>query len=196
MTTRRIVFRTSLASLAARLAVSITLTGAFAVGLSACGEGDSGPKLTTGAELQSCAEDDFRAAPLMGAGYNPESGFTGPVQESYIAHTTFLILRPEAGERFNQLTGPIIADLETREGLIAYSLGSSEQCGTVRTMGIWASQEAMYDFVLGPAHSAAMAESAVVGENGATTSWEVLPDEIPMSWDLARRKIGETTALY
>lgn len=42
-------------------------------------------------------------------------------------------------------------------------------------------EEAMMDFVFSPAHTAAMAEAAVVGMNGAVTSWEVTADEVPMS---------------
>ena len=147
-------------------------------------------------DLQSCVEDDFQAEPLAGAGYNPEQGLVGPQQDTYIASTTFLILKPDKVARFQELAGAIGADLQTREGLIAVAFGQSEKCGTVRTMAVWASEQAMGDFVLGDAHLAAMAEASVVGENGAVTHWEVAADEIPMSWDLARSKIAEVEALY
>lgn len=147
-------------------------------------------------DLQSCVEDDFQSEPLAGAGYNPEQGLVGPQQDTYIASTTFLILKPDQGARFQELVGPIGADLQTREGLIAVAFGQSQKCGTVRTMAVWASEQAMGDFVLGDAHLAAMAEASVVGENGAVTHWEVAADEIPMSWDLARSKIAEVGALY
>jgi len=147
-------------------------------------------------DLQSCVEDDFQAEPLAGAGYNPEQGLVGPQQDTYIASTTFLILKPDQGARFQELAGAIGVDLQTREGLIAVAFGQSEKCGTVRTMAVWASEQAMGDFVLGDAHLAAMGEASVVGENGAVTHWEVAADEIPMSWDLARSKIAEVEALY
>jgi hypothetical protein len=149
-----------------------------------------------GNDLQSCVEDDFMAEPLAGAGYNPEQGLVGPQQDTYIASTTFLILDPDQGARFQALVGPISADLQTREGLIAVAFGQSQKCGTVRTMAVWASEQAMSDFVLGDAHLAAMSEGSVVGLNGAVTHWEVAAGEIPMSWDLARSKIAEVGALY
>lgn len=155
---------------------------------------DDGDK--AGNDLQSCVEDDFQASPLAGAGYNPEQGLVGPQQDTYIASTTFIILDPDQTARFNELAGAIAADLQTREGLIAVSLGGSQKCGIARTMAVWASEEAMGAFVIGEAHAAAMAETSVVGLNGAVTHWEVAADEIPMSWDLARSKIAETDALY
>lgn len=147
-------------------------------------------------DLQSCVEDDFQSEPLAGAGYNPEQGLVGPQQDTYIASTTFLILDPDQGARFEELVGPIAADLQTREGLIAVAFGQSQKCGTVRTMAVWASEQAMGDFVLSDAHVAAMAETSVVSLNGSVTHWEVAADEIPMSWDLARSKIAEVGALY
>jgi heme-degrading monooxygenase HmoA len=149
-----------------------------------------------GNDLQSCVEDDFVGQPLAGRGYNPDQGLTGPLQDSYIASTTFLILNPDQTARFEELTGALAADLQTREGLVAVGFGQSQKCGTVRTLAVWASEQAMTDFVLGDAHAAAMAEVSVVGLNGAVTHWEVTPDEIPMSWELARTKIAAVEAIY
>lgn len=160
--------------------------------LAACA-GDGGEDRN---DLQSCVEDDFLAQPLAGRGYDPEQGLTGPLQDAYIASTTLILVKPDGGARFGELAGAIVADLQTRDGLIAVSLGQSEKCGTARTLAVWASQQAMSDFVLGDAHVAAMAEFSVVGSNGAVTHWEVTADEIPMSWDLARSKIAEVGAIY
>lgn len=147
-------------------------------------------------DLQSCVEDDFQAQPLAGRGYDPEQGLVGPLQDSYIASTTLILLNPDEGARFQELIGPLTADLQAREGLIALSLGGSQKCGTARTLAVWTSEQAMSDFVLGDAHVAAMAEFSVVGLNGAVTHWEVAADEIPMSWDQARSKIAEVGAIY
>ena len=177
-----------------RFTTLITIS-ALSTMLIACGGSDE-DKDQTGNDLQSCVEDDFMSQPLAGSGYNPEQGLLEPRQETYVASTTFLILNPEQGQRFQELVGPIMGDLQTREGLVAMSLGNSQKCGTVRTMTLWKSQEAMMDFVFSPAHTAAMAEANIVGLNGATTSWEVAADEVPMSWELARTKIAEVDALY
>jgi hypothetical protein len=176
-----------------RFTTLITIS-ALSTMLIACGGAEDNGQ--TGNNLQTCVEDDFMSQPLAGSGYNPEQGLLEPRQETYVASTTFLILNPEQGQRFQELVGAIMADLQTREGLVAMSLGSSQKCGTARTMTLWKSQEAMMDFVFSPAHTDAMAEANVVGLNGATTSWEVAADEVPMSWELARTKIAEVDALY
>lgn len=147
-------------------------------------------------DLQSCVEDDFQAQPLAGRGYDPEQGLVGPPQDSYIASTTLILLNPDKVARFDELVGPIAVDLQTREGLLALSFGQSQKCGTARTLALWASEQAMTDFVLGDAHIAAMSEFSVVGLNGAVTHWEVTADEVPMSWDQARNKIAEAGAIY
>lgn len=176
-----------------RLTTLITISALSTMLLACSGDED---KDQAGNDLQSCVEDDFMAQPLAGRGYDPAQGLLAPAQETYVASTTFLILNPDETQRFQELVGGIVADLETREGLVAMSLGNSQKCGTVRTMTLWKSQEAMMDFVISPAHSAAMAETSVVGLNGAVTSWEVTADEVPMSWELARTKIAEVETLY
>jgi quinol monooxygenase YgiN len=177
-----------------RFTALITIS-ALSTLLLACDGGDE-DRDQTGNDLQTCVEDDFMAQPLAGTGYDPEQGLLEPRQGTYVASTTFLILDPEQTQRFQELVGAIMADLQTREGLVALSLGTSQKCGTARTMTLWKSQEAMMEFVFSPAHTAAMAEANVVGLNGATTSWEVAADEVPMSWELARTKIAEVDALY
>lgn len=147
-------------------------------------------------DLQSCVEDDFQAQPLAGRGYDPAQGLVGPLQDTYIASTTLILQNPDEVARFEELVGPIAVDLQAREGLLALSFGQSQKCGTARTLALWASEQAMTDFVLGDAHVAAMAEFSVVGLNGAVTHWEVTADEVPMSWDQARDKIAEAGAIY
>jgi quinol monooxygenase YgiN len=172
---------------------TITIISALSCTLLACGDTDETP---AGNDLQTCAEDDFESSPLAGAGYNPETGLVGPAQDKYIAHTTFIILDPDQMQRFGQLMGPVLADLETREGLVAYSLGLSQKCGIGRTVGIWESEQAMAAFVVSDAHLAAVAEAPVVALNGAFTHWDITPDEVPISWDTAREKIAKSPALY
>lgn len=174
-----------------RLTTLITIS-VFATALAAC-DGGGEP---AGNDLQSCVEDDFQAQPLAGAGYSPEQGLLEPMQETYVASTTFLILNPDQGQRFQELSAAIGADLQTREGLVALAFGQSEKCGTVRTMAVWKSRDAMLDFVFAPAHAAAMAEGHIVGLNGVVTSWEVAADEIPMSWELARTKLARAEPAY
>jgi hypothetical protein len=176
-----------------RFTTMFTISAISALTLAACAADDASQDRN---DLQSCVEDDFQAAPLAGRGYDPEQGLVGPVQDSYVASTTLILLNPDEVERFGELVGPISADLQTREGLIALSLGQSQKCGTARTLAVWASEQAMSDFVLGDAHVAAMSEFSVVGLNGAVTHWEVAADEVPMSWDLARSKIAEVGAIY
>ena len=80
-------------------------------------------------------EPDFRAGPLQGPGVVDGALAAG----EYVLSTTYLELRqePESQRKFGELMGPIMADLMKREGVVAIALGTSEQCGSARTLSIW-----------------------------------------------------------
>jgi hypothetical protein len=141
----------------------------------------SEPEPFAGCE-RSVLESDFEAPPLQGAGA-PDGQLPAG---NYIISTTYLTLRQEgpAQMRFGELMGPIAADLAAREGLVAYSLGSSRSCGTARTLAVWRDDMAMIDFVIGPAHAAAVSSVRDVSRGGSiVTHWQ--GSEATASWTAA-----------
>ena len=62
---------------------------------------------------------------------------------------------------------------------------NSESCGTARTLTVWESEDAMLDFVLGDAHTAAMAETARISRGGSLTMTATADSLDEISWDAA-----------
>jgi hypothetical protein len=132
-------------------------------------------------------ESDFQERTLRGSDA-PEG--TLPVGQ-YIISTTYLALRQDgaAQARFGQLMEPIRADLATRQGLLAYSLGSSRSCGAARTLAVWRDDIAMIGFVTGPAHGPAAASVTEVSRGGSlVTHWQ--GDEASANWAAAAEHAG------
>jgi hypothetical protein len=138
-----------------------------------------------------CREDELEAdmprTPLAG-----DDVVDGAVPAgSYAISSTYLRL-PEgeaARERFFALVGPVLADLTTREGAVASALALSASCNTARTLTVWRDQDAMYEFVAGEAHLAAMAAVGEVSRGGSIAKhW--LGDESEANWDSAAEQLG------
>ena len=180
--------------------------GALGMMLSACGS-DADPGLGPLADaatqdmpagdagvdepLEGCErgtlEDDFGAQPLMGPGV--VNGALEP--GSYLFSTTYLRLRrePAAQMRFGQLMEPILADLMSRDGLVAFSLGGSDACGVARTLTVWRDDSAMLGFVTSAAHGAAVRSVSEVSRGGSlVTHWAGSEGE--GSWQRAANKAG------
>ena len=130
-------------------------------------------------------EPDFAAVPLAGAGVD-ESGLRAG---QYIVSSTYLQLNPDARHTFDQLIGPVLEDLQTRDGLLALSLGQSEACVALRTLAVWRDDAAMIAFVTSPAHTAAMAGVTDVSRGGSVvTHWA--GDEGSARWAVAAEELG------
>ena len=152
------------------------------------------------AELYNCDETMFGASPLAGPGYDPgKGGIQGPLQASYVLHTTQIYIKPEAGALFGELAQAVAEEAGKTPGLIAFSVGSDNGCGVARTMGIWASEEAMYKLVTSEAHTKAMGMSLDLSYTGRVTHWSATADEANVyTWDVARAKIADVapSAIY
>lgn len=132
-------------------------------------------------------EPDFMAAPLAGPAI--EAGGLAPGE--YLISSTYLQLGQdaEAQQLFETLIGPVVADLQTRAGLLALSLGSSAGCGTARTLAVWQDEAAMIGFVTGEAHGNAMLRVGDVSRGGSVvTHW--VGDESSVDWAQAASRVG------
>ncbi len=144
-------------------------------------------------QFYGCDEQAFSASPLAGPGFDGEGGgIQGPLADSYVLHTTQIYLRPEGAATFFDMTVAILDDAVANPGLIAFSVGTDDVCGVARTMGIWASEEAMYAFVTRKPHLDAMAVTTELTFTGRVTHWTATADEAnAYTWDVARAKISD-----
>lgn len=162
--------------------------------LPACGGDEPAPVVVVPEEedpFANCTRDsmeaDLQASPLAGSAVRADGTLT-PGQ--YIVSSTYLRLRPGEGQaRFGQLMGPILESLQAQEGLVALQLGTSERCGTARTLSVWKDEAAMYVFVAGSAHQAAVNAVEAVSRGGSiVTHWA--DDERGVSWEKAARQLA------
>lgn len=144
-------------------------------------------------QLYNCKEEAFGAMPLAGPLWDAEKGgIQGALQGSYVLHTTQIYVRPEGAEAFGALAQEIGAAAAQIDGLIAFSVGSDNGCGVARTMGIWASEEAMYKLVTSEAHAKAMAATPELSYTGRVTHWTATAAEAnAYTWDVARAKLAD-----
>jgi len=165
----------------------------LALGLTAaCGSSDDeGGK---GAPSDGCTgaalEADLTRLPVSLPG-SPEP-ITELPAEGYVVSTTYLRMLPgdAARNRFGGLVGAIQSDILARPGIVALELGVATGCNTARTKSIWKSNEAMYEFVTGEAHGAAVSAVGELSRGGSSvTSWTAKTlDET--TWEEAAVRLG------
>jgi hypothetical protein len=173
----------------------------ISLALVACGE-DSAPTVDAGgagdAGNELCRagvmEPDANVLPFAGPGVAAGGvlmPFTGEVNVS----TTYVRINPDARMRFQDLSGAVIADAQSRPGLVALGLEISAGCSTARTLSVWESTEAMLQFVVAPAHAQAMMEATDVSLAGSTVVHWTTSDVAEASWDEAIERAGRAPPL-
>ncbi len=156
---------------------------------SACGDGD-GDTETTSAETETDSDEQLEEDPCVAvelaadAMIEPGLGEAGDpanwpaLPPDAIVASTYLRLPEGADARAvfdDELMPPILGELMApAEGLMGVSTTGSASCNTVRTLTVWASEDAMMQFVTSEAHLAAMGRTAEVSRGGSITShWSV-----------------------
>lgn len=162
----------------------------------ACADEETTPEENPGnnaAELLACSSGALQVnGPLAGAGLDPATGLTGERQETYVVSTTQLVVPPEAMGEFGDLVADIFTDISTREGLVAYTFASDEGCNHQRTLTVWTSEEAMFAFMVGDAHTRAMNATIGISDAGRVTHWTATADEVEaLTWDQAVARMAE-----
>lgn len=158
---------------------------------------DANPGKDQAAACRSDAlEADLEAAPLAGPAVDEATGQLRPPGpgEHYVVSSTYGAPKQDASalERWGQLMGAIQTQLESQPGLLALQLASSTGCASGRTLAVWSSEEAMYEFVTSPAHAAAMvAADEVVLPGFRVTHWEESKAERISFAEGARRMVQE-----
>ncbi|WP_437774781.1 antibiotic biosynthesis monooxygenase family protein [Sorangium sp. So ce1097] len=183
-------------------AVAAALLAALGVITSGCGSaaGAATPQESTPGCTGGVLEADLQAEPLSGPGVDPATGELRPPPEgsSYTISSTYGIPQPGDAvmQRYGQMFGAIQAQLASQRGLVAIQLAQSPSCGSGRTLAVWESTEAMYEFVMSPAHLEAMnAVDELVEPNYAVTHWETArADEMTLEEGVRRIKSSEAAA--
>jgi quinol monooxygenase YgiN len=141
----------------------------------------------------SCVDDDVVAVfEFTGPGWDPESGLVEPLQDNYLAHTTFAQLRPgpQIEQTFIETNLALVPVLMAQEGLIGFQLGFSQKCKSGRTLGVWRSEEAMVEFVITPEHVQAMAMAPELMSSAGFHSWTIERAEVPFDFDHAKAMLA------
>jgi heme-degrading monooxygenase HmoA len=167
--------------------------------LPACGEDAPAPTPLVEDPLADCTRDAVEAdlqsfSPMSGPGVRAD-GTLAPGR--YVVSSTYLRMRPEpaAQARFQELMGPISQALQAQPGLVALQLAASERCGTARTLSVWQDEAAMYGFVTGDAHMAAVRAVGEVSRGGSiVTHWA--DDAQGVSWAKAAQQLGADTGPF
>jgi len=148
---------------------------------------------TNAAQLLACSSGELQVdVPLAGAGLDPEAGLTGDRHETYVVSTTQLVVKPDAMSDFGDRVADIFTDIATREGLVAYGFASDEGCNHQRTLTVWSSEEAMFDFMVGEEHTKAMNATLAISDAGRVTHWTATAEEVEaLTWDQAVSRMAE-----
>jgi heme-degrading monooxygenase HmoA len=147
-------------------------------------------------ELYACEDPEpLVVQPLAGPGWDPETGLVDPDQESYVASSTMIMVKPDQQGLFFELVGAVNEQIMATDGFVAMSLATDAECGWARTMTIWRDETAMYSFVVNGAHADAMNRTGEVAITGKVTSWPIMASEMPPTWTTAKAKLAEIEPL-
>jgi len=150
------------------------------------------------AHLYSCDDAAFaEAKPLSGPGYDPMTGFTATPKATYVVSATQIFVKPEQQDAFFEQAGKVAVQLTQTPGLVAYALGGDATCGDSRTLAVWESEDALYEFVGSGAHVTAMQMAPDLGLTGRTTHWDATSEEVKaLTWDKAHEKLAAIESGY
>ncbi len=143
--------------------------------------------------VRGALESDIAYLPRTGPKVDATGTLMPPPADGYVVSSTFLRLRPgdEAARRFGELFGPIAAQLQTQPGLEALQLATSAGCQTARTLSVWASPDAMYDFVVSDTHYAAVRAVSEVSRGGSVVVHWTARKVDQASWDEATQRLTD-----
>jgi heme-degrading monooxygenase HmoA len=169
---------------------------AFAL-CAACSSSDDAKNVAAdpGTVTDGCARDtlesDLALTPLSGSQVK-DGDLAAPGPDGYVVSTTFLRLKPgdDTAARFQELVSPILQRLVTQSGLAGFQLGLSTSCNTARTLSVWESTEAMYDFVGSDVHMTAVNAVSDVSRGGSIVVHWQAPTADEASWSSATETLA------
>lgn len=138
------------------------LLAMFWITFPACGDDDSGKESVECS--RGVVESDYEPDVFMGPGVSPDGKLVLDPNKEYTVSATYgqPVPGPDGApvtQMYVDIFGDISTTLMNSPGLVAFTLASSDSCGSGRTLGIWESEGAMYEFVMSPAHLKAMSNA-------------------------------------
>lgn len=137
-------------------------------------------------------------SPFKGPGFDKEGNLQIEVEEGqeFVVATTYLpVGRGDSKDLFDGHMASIQSELwEDPEGLVGYSYAEKIVGTEYRTLSIWEDYDALYDFVLGPAHAAAIDDAPLIKDTGSTPmvgSWVVDGGSIPPDWEEVEERLAD-----
>jgi hypothetical protein len=157
------------------------------------GGGGAAPSLDP---LYQCDETDFQVLlPLVGSGVGEDGALLALDQESYVLHTTQLVVRPGAEQDALSASVRVAAEAASLPGLVAMTAAGSEGCGYLRTYGIWRDEEAIMSLLATSSHAEAASRTAELALSTKLVSWSATRAEAEaFGWEAARAKAAESDA--
>lgn len=126
---------------------------------------------------------------FKGPGFDKEGNFQLQTEEGqeFVLATTYLpVGRGDSKALFEGHMDSIQSELwDDPEGLIGYSYAEKIVGREYRTISIWEDHDALYAFVLGTAHTAAMDDAPRIKDPGSVPlvhSWIVDASSLPPDW--------------
>jgi hypothetical protein len=148
----------------------------------------------------SCKESGIVEPVLNGPGYNAMTGFTGTPKSSYVVSSTVLYVPADPDPKngvFTKSFPPILTQLSSAPGVIAFALGNDAGCNSWRTLVVWDSQDSMMKFVTSGQHAVVMPQVKTMSEAGKVTNWMATPtDVMALTWEVARTHLAAVPPLY
>lgn len=136
--------------------------------------------------------------PFKGPGFDQEGNLqlqTEAGQEFVVATTYLPVGRGDSKDLFDEHMANIQSALwEDPEGLVGYAYAEKIVGMEYRTISIWEDYDALYAFVLGSAHSAAIADAPLIKDAGSAPmvgSWVVDADSLPPDWEEVEQRLAD-----
>jgi heme-degrading monooxygenase HmoA len=162
--------------------------------LGACGDDDGKSDVV---ECNAATlESDNDPSPWMG----PAADASGKLQldpsKKYVVSTTYGMPVPgpdgaPVTAMYQQIFGRIQQQLMSQQGLLALNLAGSDKCASGRTLAVWESEDAMYDFVTSDAHTAAMTNVHTLLKPGYAVTHYQADALAQISWEAAVPHLAE-----
>lgn len=160
----------------------VLLVGAAAPGCTLAYDPD---KICEATELA----DDFRLPAAAGEAGDPTTWIDLP--DDAVVAGTFLRIAPSGYATYGGVIGGILDEMIAGpDGLLEWSAAQSASCLTGRTLTVWEDEAAMMDFVVGEAHSAALAETATISRGGSITDHWLVSELDEVSYEGAAAAFG------
>lgn len=139
--------------------------------------------------LSRCTPTDLEVlAPWIGPAFDPETGaLLEPLPEGHVEAVVngWAIRTDEAFALRVEYATQTLDDLLARDGLLGFQSVESVECDIAISHSLWRDEAAMFEFVVGEAHAAAMSQASKMHHAVAGAHWQAPMRTAPPTWEQA-----------